>query len=177
MLRNAFFWNVDFVALRQVAHGSFIVHRSAFIVQRSSFNDEKVKTYPVTRHVTLVVHRSPFIIHIQRSFNLNGTVHSFIVQLCKILTLVFAMRLFHYYTLLFFKMSGHQMSDDEASNEDDVDVKRVVVICEVKERVFLYDPTHPDHTKRNIRLHKSMKLLERFNRHPREVEEFFGIFQ
>ena len=56
-------------------------------VHRSAFNDEKVKSYPVTRHVTLVVHHSPFIIHIQRSFNLNGTVHSFIVQLCKILTL------------------------------------------------------------------------------------------
>ena len=48
-------------------------------------------------------------------------------------------------------MSGHQMSDDETStgNEDDVDVKRVV-ICEVKEQVFLYDPTHPDHTKCNL---------------------------
>ena len=133
------------------------------VVQRSSFNDEKVKTYPVTRHVTLVVHRSPFTIHIQRSFNLNGTVHSFIVQLCKILTFVFARRLFHYYTLLFFKMSGHQMSDDETSNEDDVDVK-MVVTCTVKERVFLYDPTHPD------------QLLERVNRHPREVEEFSGSF-
>ena len=77
------------------------------------------------------MHRSPFIIHIQRSYNLNGTVHSFIVQLCKILTFVFARTLFHYYTLLFIKMSGHQMSDDETSNEDDVDVKRVV-ICAVK---------------------------------------------
>ena len=43
---------VDFVQrlaqdVRQAAHGSFIVHRSAFIVQR-----RKVKTYPVTRHVT-----------------------------------------------------------------------------------------------------------------------------
>ena len=39
---------------------------------------------PLTSHVTLVVHRSQFIVHIQRS--LNGTVRSFIVQLCKILT-------------------------------------------------------------------------------------------
>ena len=43
---------VSIFNIMQVAHGLFIVHRS-------SFNDEKVKAYPVTRHGSLAIPFTP----------------------------------------------------------------------------------------------------------------------